>query len=123
MLLSKDISDARYQIKAYEPGVITVNEIIYRNSIILSSDTLIDNWPPRNLDSLTQEDQEQILQLTPEVILLGTGRQFIMPKDEQISVLRQCRIGFESMDTGAACRTFVALASEGRQVVAALLID
>jgi uncharacterized protein len=31
------------------------------------------------------------------------------------------RIGLESMDTQAACRTYNVLASEGRNVVAALL--
>ncbi len=32
------------------------------------------------------------------------------------------RIGVEMMDTGAACRTYNLLASEGRAVVAALLV-
>jgi uncharacterized protein len=33
------------------------------------------------------------------------------------------RIGLESMDTQAACRTYNVLASEGRNVVAALGVD
>jgi uncharacterized protein len=33
------------------------------------------------------------------------------------------RIGVETMDTTAACRTYNILASEGRRVVAALLIE
>ena len=33
------------------------------------------------------------------------------------------RIGLESMDTQAACRTYNILASEGRNVVAALLLE
>jgi uncharacterized protein len=32
-------------------------------------------------------------------------------------------VGFEAMDTAAACRTFNVLASEGRAVLAALIID
>jgi uncharacterized protein len=33
------------------------------------------------------------------------------------------RIGMETMDTQAACRTYNVLASEGRSVVAALLLE
>ena len=33
------------------------------------------------------------------------------------------RIGIETMDTLAACRTYNILAGEGRQVVAALLLE
>jgi uncharacterized protein len=33
------------------------------------------------------------------------------------------RIGIETMDTVAACRTYNILAGEGRQVVAALLLE
>jgi uncharacterized protein len=33
------------------------------------------------------------------------------------------RIGVETMDTAAACRTFNVLVSEGRNVIAALLFE
>jgi uncharacterized protein len=33
------------------------------------------------------------------------------------------RIGIETMDTAAACRTYNILAAEGRHVVAALLVE
>ena len=33
------------------------------------------------------------------------------------------RIGFETMDTAAACRTYNVLLSEGRNVVAGLLFE
>ena len=33
------------------------------------------------------------------------------------------RIGIETMDTAAACRTYNVLASEGRKVLAALLLQ
>ena len=33
------------------------------------------------------------------------------------------RLGLETMDTAAACRTYNILASEGRNVVAALLLE
>lgn len=35
----------------------------------------------------------------------------------------QKRIGLETMDTHAACRTYNVLAGEGRNVIAALLLE
>ncbi|HNR84724.1 MTH938/NDUFAF3 family protein, partial [Ottowia sp.] len=37
--------------------------------------------------------------------------------------LIEAGIGVETMDTGAACRTYNILAGEGRRVVAALLVE
>jgi uncharacterized protein len=45
---------------------------------------------------------------------------FVSPALDRSLIER--RIGIETMDTLAACRTFNVLASEGRSVVAALLL-
>jgi len=114
MQLNEDNNDTQYQIKAYKPGEITINDKTYTQSLIVTPYTLIKDWRPQSIDDITKEDIEQILKLKPEIILLGMGTQAVMPPPE----LRQ----FDCMDNGAACRTFVALSSEGRHVAAALLI-
>ncbi len=123
MQLTEDLNTAKFKINAYEPGAITVNKTVYTKSLIISPDQLITDWRPQNIDQLTDDNLEEILNLKPSLILLGTGKQFIMPSHKELKVLHQQKIGVECMDTGAACRTFVALTSEGRNVVAALLID
>ncbi len=123
MILTEDSGIGDYHIRAYEAGAITVNETVYRKSLIVSPYELNSDWPPQSLADLTREHFEPILAMKPEVVLFGTGRQFKMPPPAKLALLYENRMGVEYMDTGAACRTYAALMSEGRRVVAALLID
>ncbi len=123
MILTEDKGIGDYHIRAYEPGAITVNETIYRKSLIVSPVHLIDDWPPQSLGALKEAHLQAILDLKPEIVIIGTGQRFTLPPVEKLATLYQGRIGVECMDTGAACRTYTALMSEGRHVVAALLIE
>jgi uncharacterized protein len=122
MILSEDSNTSNYIIKGYKPGLITINSESYSESIIVNSQQLI-KWPPSSLDDLLAEHLEHIIALKPEIILLGTGIHFKMPPAEQLEPIYRHGMGVECMDTGAACRTFSVLSSEGRNVIAALLID
>jgi uncharacterized protein len=63
-----------------------------------------------------------VLDLQPEVVLLGTGvRQQFPPAAFMAGFLRK-GIGIEVMDNAAAARTYDLLASEGRRVVAAFIL-
>jgi len=53
---------------------------------------------------------------------LGTGAKLRFPRPEVTRPLAEARVGFEAMDTKAACRTFNILMAEGRRVVAAILL-
>lgn len=123
MIINEDHASSRYQIKAYSPGAITINETTYEKSLILSASTLITDWPPHSLSDLTPAHLDTLLTLNPQIILLGTGKQFALPETSLLAPLYEKQFSVECMDTGAACRTFMALAAEDRNVVAALLID
>jgi len=56
-------------------------------------------------------------------LLLGTGPSQRFPDPPLYAELYRSRVGFEIMDTGAACRTYNVLVGEGRAVVAALLVS
>lgn len=56
----------------------------------------------------------------PELLLIGTGKSFESLPAEMVDLLRSKQIKVEVMDTGAACRTYNVLLSEGRHIVAAL---
>ena len=110
-------------IRGYQVGCITIGDNTYSNSVILSPTRLIDDWAPLALNDLTEKDFEQVIELEPEVVLLGTGQRLEFP-DRLITLpLLQRSIGVEVMNTAAACRTYNILAGEGRNVVASLIIE
>jgi uncharacterized protein len=80
-------------------------------------------WPVARLNDLTESHFEQLLGLRPELVIFGSGARlrFVAPGLQRALISQ--RIGVETMDTAAACRTFNVLASEGRSVAAALLIE
>ena len=80
-------------------------------------------WPPRRPEQLTPADFDAVLALAPELVIFGSGpRQRFVPA-ALVRALIDRRIGVETMDTAAACRTYNVLVAEGRSVVAALLLD
>jgi uncharacterized protein len=120
--LNLDESAALFQIRSFQPGKIQVNDKTLTNSIIISPDHLIENWQPQSLRELSANSFSIILDLKPDVLLVGTGSKLTFPSPEVYGHLINHGIGVEIMDTSAASRTFNALAAENRRVVAALLI-
>lgn len=123
MILTKDSPFGQYQITAYEDGKVTINQVDYSNSLLLSVDKLKAHWPVNSIQELTPEHIETIIALKPAIVLLGTGNTLIRPNPEQLKPLYDQKIAVECMSTRAACTTFSALAAESRDVVAALIID
>ncbi len=111
-----------YHIDAYEPGRITVNGTHYSSSVIISARTVLPDWPPVLFSDLATQHIDQIITLKPEIIIIGTGKHLLFPAPELISRVFEQGIGFEVMDTGAACRCYNLLMSEGRNVAAGLII-
>lgn len=80
-------------------------------------------WEPKSgPEALSVEDLKPAIDLDPEVLIVGTGTQSMLPSPQLTAALASQGIGLEFMDTRAACRTFNVLSGEGRQVVAALFI-
>ena len=123
MKFSLDQDMSAYRIRRYDKGIIQVNDVEYRRSLILSPDRLIPNWPPTAVAAITPNDCAVILELDPEIILLGTGNTLVFPEPDQLQPIYRSGKGIEIMDTAAACRTFMVLSAEHRKVVAALLVE
>ena len=86
------------------------------------ADALILQWAPATVDDLQVSHLGPIFELRPELVLIGTGaRQRFAPADI-CSAFAARGIGIESMDLGAACRTFNILVQEERRVAAALFL-
>ena len=56
-----------------------------------------------------------------ELLLLGLGRRIVPVAASLRAWLKAGRVALETMDTGAACRTYNVLLAENRRVAAALL--
>jgi uncharacterized protein len=121
MQFTEDLSSGINVVRAYGSGELRVNESVYRGAVILSASTVIAEPNIHNLEDLIAVDVSRILALKPELVLLGTGARQIFPAASFGAQFLRAGIGFEVMDTGAACRTFNVLVAEHRQVAALLL--
>lgn len=110
------------KISSYSTGNVVISEKVYSSSLILSPDKIIDEWQPDSIYHLSLGDLEPILELEPELVLLGTGTDLHYPTEPITAFFHSRNIGLEIMDTGAACRAFNFLLGEGRMVVAALFM-
>ncbi len=115
--------DSKYLIQSYTEDSFTINNERITSNIIISANKLIQNWPPQTIADLALQHLDEIITLEPEIVLLGTGNRLVFPDEMIISTITSKHIGVETMDTGAACRCFNLLQSDGRNVVAALLLQ
>ena len=109
-------------IRSCGPEGITVTDTLYPNSLVLSAEALLNDWPVRAVAELEDTHLQPIFELQPEVVLLGTGARQEFPDPRLAMNFYERGVGFEAMTTEAACRTFNVLVSESRKVVAALIM-
>ena len=103
-------------------GIQVVDEF-YNSSIIVSTKQVTPHWPVNSVENITEQHLEKVLDLQPELVLIGTGARQAFLSPRQMMYFYSRNIGVEVMTTDAACRTFNVLVSESRNVVAALLIS
>lgn len=115
-------AEGQYEIHSIQPGRIRVEEHELTSSFLISPDRLMTEWQPRSIEELNDQHLEQVLALEPEVVLLGTGERIHFPEPRIFAMFQSRGIGFEVMDTNAACRTYNVLVSEERRAVAAIML-
>jgi uncharacterized protein len=121
MRFTQDSTSGVNLIRAYRAGEIRINEAVYHDAVILSASAILIEPGLRQMSDLDAEHRARIIGLDPELVLLGTGQQQTFPNASLGAEFLRLGIGFEVMDTGAACRTFNVLVAEQRRVVAVLL--
>jgi uncharacterized protein len=122
MKLQPDKSDVQ-SISAYGPGWVGVDGEKITHSVILSSRGERIAWPSERFEDLDASHFELLAQVDAEVIIFGSGSRIRFPQAAWLKPLMAKRIGIETMDTAAACRTYNILAQEGRSVAVALLLE
>jgi uncharacterized protein len=110
-------------ISSYGDGWIAVDGERIDTSVLISSGGQRIPWPCNRFADLGAAHFRQLAELDTELVLFGSGGRIRFPDPAWLAPLMARRIGLETMDTQAACRTYNILAGEGRKVVAALLIE
>ena len=109
-------------ITGYGPGWVAINGEKITGSVVLSAMGDRFAWNCACFEDLNASYFNQLETLNAELILFGSGDRLRFARPQWLQTLYARRIGVETMDTQAACRTYNFLAGEGRKVVAALLL-
>jgi len=121
MDLVRENNNTKYRIQSYNDKSLKVSNVIYTHSLILTPDNLL-KWELDCIQDFDLQHVNLLLGFNPQIVIIGTGEQHFWLKQEHLLRFYAQNIGIEVMDTKAACRTYSILSSEGRQVVAALLL-
>ncbi|MDL9997126.1 Mth938-like domain-containing protein [Variovorax sp. J22P240] len=122
MKLQPDKSDVQ-TLTAHGPGWVAINNERVETSVVVGSRGERVEWNCSRFDEIGAEHFAQLASLGAELIIFGSGARIRFPQPAWLQPLMAQRTGVETMDTPAACRTYNILASEGRHVVAALLVE
>lgn len=115
-------SGAGHLIDGYWPGRIVIDGHSYDASLIVSPERIVTGWGPTCAGDLNQGHIASLIELAPQVIVIGTGGRQVFPDPRVYLAAMVQGVGVEIMDTGAACRTYNILMAEGRRVAAGLIM-
>jgi uncharacterized protein len=121
MDLTPIVAAGRQVIERYAPSGFRVTGTIYHGSILVFPDRTVA-WGAASASAVTWESLAPVIEHGDvQILLLGLGRAMSTVPHDLRAPLRAAGIALEPMDTGAACRTYNVLVSEGRHVAAALI--
>jgi uncharacterized protein len=123
MKMQPDRLDGANMISRLDGPTVWIHQTAFEGSVVVPHRGSVLAWAPRALGELSSDHLEVVVGLRPELVILGVGRRLRFPPPAILRPLVNAGIGWEVMDTAAACRTYNVLASEGRSVVAALVVE
>ena len=115
-------NNSKFSMQSVSDDGIVINDKLSRRSVLVSANTVQD-WPPQHIGDMTGDHLALCQALSPEIVLIGTGKTQVFPPAHDIIRLQERGIGVEIMANPAACRTFNVLLSEERRVVLALILE
>lgn len=122
MKLHLTTTSGQNTIFGHGAGYVDINGTRHTASVIVTPQMILSPWPVTDVATLSFDDFTVLLEQKPALVVFGSGSTFRFPDIKILAAFSQARIGFEVMDTAAACRTYNVLQSEGRAVAAALMI-
>lgn len=122
MQMTEHRPGAHHYVRRVAETELTIDDTVYRSSLILGARLLHSDWPVSQLDQLQEATVAPLLEHQPELVLIGCGlRPGLLPPRIQRLFLER-GIGLECMSLAAACRTFNILMSENRRAIAGLIL-
>ena len=122
MKFHPDVLAGTNVITRHDADALWVGNQRFTHSLLVPWQGAVLTWAPARPDDLEAAHFEAILALQPELVIFGSGPRLKFVSPALVRALIDRRIGVETMDTPAACRTYNVLVSEGRSAVAALLL-
>ncbi len=121
MKLQPDRMQAQ-SVTGYGPGWLAINGQRHACSLLITSQGLLQTIDAREPAQLSAQNFAALAELPIELLVYGSGARLQFPPAPWLVPLMAKRVGVETMDTEAACRTYNILAGEGRPVAALLLL-
>jgi uncharacterized protein len=109
-------------VRRVSAQAVTVVDRDFTRSFLLAPDRVVENWPVTDVRQADPAAMQAVLDMQPEIFLLGTGERQAFPPAEVMAIFLRKQIGIEAMTNAAAARTYSLLAGEGRRVVAAFVL-
>ncbi|MEM7465949.1 MAG: MTH938/NDUFAF3 family protein [Pseudomonadota bacterium] len=98
-----------------DKGIVIANQNLNTPFIACGEELQIDVLPGE-VSELNEQIIEAIMANDVDIIILGTGSEQTFPDAAITLPALQRGVGVEVMETGAACRSYNVLVSEGRKV-------
>jgi len=119
--LTRDQSSA-VTVRQVDPGAIRIGDETISENVVLFRDEIQRGITIDDIEAMQEQDLDDLLSKQPEIVIIGTGWNTQRPPRDLVFAMARRGIGFETMDTPAACRTFNVLVGEGRDAAAVLII-
>ena len=116
------VPEGRQIIESYGDDGFRISGERYPGPVIVWPESVVP-WAVSGIASAAIETLDAVLSAEPpiEILLIGSGATFEMAPPTLRSAIGARGLSVESMDTGAACRTYNVLMAEDRRVAAALI--
>jgi hypothetical protein len=104
-------------IEKYSSGRIIVNDITYNQDLKIIQGQVVENWWRKTGHRVDVDDMKDVLDASPDIIVIGTGYAENMRVSEDLtSEIRKRDIALIADNTNKAVRTFNDLFSKGKNV-------
>jgi uncharacterized protein len=123
MKFQPDHLDGVNAVSKLERGRIWIHATAFETSLLVPWQGEVRAWPVSQPEQLLPPHFETILDWAPELVIFGSGSSHRFVSPALYRALIERRIGIETMDTAAACRTFNVLVHEGRKVLGAFILE
>jgi uncharacterized protein len=113
-------SSSAVAVRSVANGQFLIGDQVWSETIALTPAGVLQGWAAPPVENLSIESLSMLLDLSPELVIVGTGSQQLLPNRDLMFAMARSGVGLEFMDTPAGARTFNVLLGEGRSLAAIL---